>query len=403
MSPYPPPMDPTLAMKLLASQLKGKDKVRPFLEEHSDLSIDNPEHTIRLLELAASKSTTAVKRKVTPIEVRELRRKLANADFDMILHSAKTLALCSLPIEPTADRTLVREAVDPNGTKVHVKFSSHDPKVPLPYGNDRALITWLMTLARERGTPKVEFNSAQEYLQTFGITRSGENYRELRAAMERITNVVITYGYESADIDGEYDQGEKLVSRKYLPSQSDHRSESMGLVRLPGMITYFIQFGEQTFKELVTTPVSIPVEILRRYRNNPTCWDLLNFFVASSATIGENEERIYSVPMIAQFMGGKDKNPRKLKMKIDQLASEVGDYLGFSVSGRGKNTIIMLRQLPVELRTPALDTVDARPTLSMPKRAVAVETTIEGEVMPSIPSQIYTHPRRTTKTHPHKP
>lgn len=388
-------MDPSTALQILESVFKSKGKAQAFLKEHSHLSLSEPEDALELVRLATSSrmKTPATKKPMTS-ELKLLKRKLANQDWNRLLHTAKTLALCSLPIEPVAERTLVREAVDDKGTRVHVKFSSHDKTIPLPYGNDRALITWLMTLAREKGSSRVEFDSALEFFKAFGISDGGKNYEELREAMERISNVVITYGYQNILANVDRDLGEKLVYDKQLPTRSDARAEHTGLVRLVGIPNYYIQFAEQTFKELVSTPVSIPMEILRQYRNNPTAWDLLNFIVASGADIlpGDND-RAVPLSMLAQFLGSKESNIRKLKMKVERLAKEVGGYLNFSVIGRGSSAVVMIGPTPEELRPKKTE------TLVGPAMAT-IELAPSGEVLPTYPSspQPPRQEKPTTKT-----
>ena len=345
-----PPMDAKAATRTLAALLKGRGKLAAFLDAHAGLSVEQPEQALELISLATTEaSSPRSPRPKLPAAVTEFRRKAVSQDWERILHTAKTLALCSLPVDPPTARTIVREAVDERGTRVHVRFSSHDERIALPYGNDRAIITWLMTLAREQSSPKVEFESAMQFFHAFGMADSGKNYSDLREALERISNVVITYGYESRAANVDRDLGEKLVYDKQLPTRSDVRGERTGLVRLTGF-QYYIQFGEQTFRELVSTPVSIPLEILRRYRSNPTSWDLLNFIVAQSAALPPDGERGVSLQLISQFLGSRDKNLRKLKMKVDQLAAEVGAYFNFHVIGRGTNAVVMLGELPQELR-----------------------------------------------------
>lgn len=375
-------MDPATALQNLALVLKSKAKVSAFLSKHTDLSLDVPGEALQLITMATAEATPPprTRKPKLPSEVKEFKRRLVAQDFDRILHTAKTLALCSLPVDPQKERTIVREAVDERGTKVHVRFSSHDEKIALPYGNDRAIITWLMTLAREHGSPKVEFDSAMQFFTAFGMADSGKNYADLREALERISNVVITYGYESRVANVDRDLGEKLVYDKQLPTRSDIRGEKTGLVRLSGLTNYYIQFGEQTFKELVSTPVSIPLDILRRYRSSPTSWDLLNFIVAASANLTPGGEQGVSLKMISQFLGSRDKNLRKLKQKVDQLASEVGEYLNFSVIGRGTAAVVMLGELPEELRPKTLGHQNPQAVI-----ATAIQTGgthLDGELLP---------------------
>ena len=372
-------MDSKAALRTLAALLKGKGKLTAFLERHSQLSVEQPEEALELISLATVETSAPKQpRPKLPAAVTDYKKKALAQDWERILHTAKTLALCSLPVDPPLVRTIVREAIDERGTRVHVKFSSHDERIALPYGNDRAIITWLMTLAREQSSPKVEFESAMQFFHAFGMADSGKNYADLREALERISNVVITYGYESRAANVDRDLGEKLVYDKQLPTRSDVRGERTGLVRLSGF-QYYIQFGEQTFRELVSTPVSIPLEILRRYRSTPTSWDLLNFIVAQSATLPPGGERGVSLQLISQFLGSRDKNLRKLKLKVDQLAAEVGTYLNFHVIGRGTNAVVMLGELPQELR-PTLATQTTQSTLSTRPKPEELPA-LEGEVL----------------------
>lgn len=405
-APHSCRMDSVTALQNLALVLKSKAKVSAFLAKHSGLSLDKPTEALQLVTLATAEATAPRTRKPKlPSEVKEFKRRLVAQDFDRILHTAKTLALCSLPVDPQKERTIVREAVDERGTKVHVRFSSHDERIALPYGNDRAIITWLMTLAREHGSPKVEFDSAMQFFTAFGMADSGKNYADLREALERISNVVITYGYESRIANVDRDLGEKLVYDKQLPTRSDIRGEKTGLVRLTGLTNYYIQFGEQTFKELVSTPVSIPLDILRRYRSSPTSWDLLNFIVAASANLPPGGEHGVSLKMVSQFLGSRDKNLRKLKQKVDQLAVEVGEYLNFSVIGRGTNAVVMLGELPEELRPKTLGHEIGPNTLSTSflPGLEPEDSPIEGEVLPLSGLSTKTPLRSPSTENPTKP
>jgi hypothetical protein len=282
-----------------------------------------------------------------------------------------------------------------------VNFSTHKANIALPYGNDRAIITWLMTLAREHGSPKVQFDSAMEFFSAFGIGDSGRNYVELREALERICNVVITYGYESELLDVDRDKGEKLVYDKQLPSRRDVSSERLGLVRLTGLPNYFIEFGDKTFKELVSSPVSIPLEILRRYRNNPTNWDLLNFIVAESAGIESGGSKSLSLSAVVQFLGSQDKNLRKLKLRIELLHQELGEFFNFSIIGRGASTVLVLRELPEELRPKPTLGVESPKSLEL-KPTQEINTFEEAERILARPTHVSRF-RRIKRRLPPKP
>lgn len=354
-------MDEELLRTTLATVLRNKGAVAAFLASQDDLDIANSEHRVELLRRAhiakhlrkqLSPKETAV------VEARELRRRLASQELGRVLHIAKTLALCSLPYERLKETALVRKANLGDGTEVHVRFSSHDPSIPLPYGKDRALLSWLMTEARERNSPRVEFATALEFLEEFGVERErgGKDYREFKDSMDRITNVVITYGYENSRVGVERDRGEKLVFDRHLPSRNDAQSEELGLVELAGMrAPYFVEFGAKTFEDLVHNPVSIPLDILKFYQANPVCWDFIQFCAAQEAAIPEGQSRVMPFTRVLEFLGTKDSNIRRIRNKIEDVLKEIGpDYFGHvQVVGRGRSAALVITGKPKELSSQA--------------------------------------------------
>ena len=394
-------MDTATARQILLSVFNRPGRIQAHLDKHPELSIDDPVQALELVRLATVPKQPVFKKPVND-GLLDLRRKLANQDWNRILHTAKTLALCSLPVAPVEARTLVREAVDEKGTRIHVMFSSHDETIPLPYGNDRALITWLMTLARERGSSRVEFSSAMEFFDTFGIDSGGKSYSELRGALERIGNVVITYGYKSTLANVDRDQGEKLIFSRQLPTRHDAKSEGTGLIKLPGMPNYFVQFGEQTFRELVSTPVSVPVEILRHYRNNPVAWDLINFVVATATGLEGDAEHAVPFSLLTQFLGTQDSNPWRLQKKIKQVQEEIGTYLNFSVVGSGSGSVLVMRQLPPELRQGTIG--DGSGHTSTLDSKAEIPVVLEGQfAVPKFSLSTNTHTKIAKERKPQKP
>ncbi len=111
---------------------------------------------------------------------------------------------------------------------------------------------------------------------------------------------------------------------------------------------------------------------------------MLNFIVAASANLAPGGEHGVSLKMVSQFLGSRDKNLRKLKQKVDQLAAEVGEYLNFSVIGRGTNAVVMLGELPEELRPKTLGHEISPNTLSTSflPGLEPEDSPIDGEVLP---------------------
>lgn len=348
-------MDKTLATQLLETLLPGKKTLAAFLACHSHFSLDDEQGRLELLRLAKesrhkpnSRLRTSVIKSKGNTELRELKAKAISQDWNKILHTAKTLALCSLPYERVVDRTLMRKAKMDDGTVVHVKFSTHDPNIELPYGRDRALITWLMTVAREQGSPRVQFQTALEFFEAFGLSAGGRVYNEFRGSMERICNVTITYGYESDTLNRDRDVGEKLVYDKNLPRRADAKAEATGLRSLPGIREpYYVEFGQKTFQDLVTNPVSVPLEIMRRYQTSPTAWDFIQFVAWETSGLSEGQQKAIPLETVVKFLGSADQNTRKIRMKINAVLEEIGDYLSnVRLIGRGANSVIVIEGQP---------------------------------------------------------
>lgn len=349
-------MDRDLAQQTLKNIFRSGKAAAAFLVEHPDLSLDREEDLVQLLQLANQKQAKRHLAKKQTVKTRhEIRttgkHKPVRQDWNQILHTAKTLALCSLPYDPVSERTLVRRTTLDDGTTVHVKFSAHDPNIELPFGKDRALITWLMTIARDQNSARVEFKSAMEFIRVFGISSNGKKYHEFRHAMERICNVTITYGYESETFNQDRDRGEKLVYDKSLPHKTDYQAESLGLQSLPGIRDpYYIEFGQKTFQDLVANPVSVPLEVMKRYQNSPVSWDFLQFVSAQIPELREGEQKAFPLENIIRFLGTTEQNPRKIRLRIDSILKELNPYLAnVQLVGRGASTVLVIQGLPKEL------------------------------------------------------
>ena len=169
--------------------------------------------------------------------------------------------------------------------------------------------------------------------------------------MERICNVTITYGYASETFNQDRDRGEKLVYDKSLPHKTDYKAEAMGLQTLPGIRDpFYIEFGQKTFQDLVTNPVSVPLDIMKRYQNSPVSWDFLQFVSSQIPELEEGEQKAFPLEMIIRFLGTTEQNPRKIRLKIDTILKDLGDYLGnVRLIGRGVSSVLLIEGLPKEL------------------------------------------------------
>jgi hypothetical protein len=86
----------------------------------------------------------------------ETTRETLGRRYDHLVQ-AKALLLCGLPYRSTGQRAVVRQARLGRRSYVSVLFSALDPRQPLPFGADRALLGWIQTLALQ-GRPTVRFD-----------------------------------------------------------------------------------------------------------------------------------------------------------------------------------------------------------------------------------------------------
>ena len=68
------------------------------------------------------------------------------------------------------------------------------PSYGLPWGQDRLIPIFLATLAIRQQSQTIQFRSAAEMLDTFGMQQGGTQYRRLVAAFQRIFGATIFFG-----------------------------------------------------------------------------------------------------------------------------------------------------------------------------------------------------------------
>jgi hypothetical protein len=59
------------------------------------------------------------------------------------------------------------------------------PDYGVPFGQDRIVPIFLATLAVQQKSKTIQFKSAAEMLETFGMSKGGKEYRRLVGAFER--------------------------------------------------------------------------------------------------------------------------------------------------------------------------------------------------------------------------
>jgi hypothetical protein len=71
------------------------------------------------------------------------------------------------------------------------------PDYGVPFGQDRISPIFLATLAVQQKSQTIQFRSAAEMLETFGMSKGGKEYRRLVGAFERTFGATIFFGTDS--------------------------------------------------------------------------------------------------------------------------------------------------------------------------------------------------------------
>ena len=306
---------------VLRKFLSSEEAVEHFLILH------NGKEQSEIIEAAMEAATTRtiVKRRhrvvVEREEVKELRRRVTEQDWDELLIAARALVLCGLPYRKSAERQIVKKARLGNGqwlTVVYTALGEH----PIPFGKDRAILSWITTVASRNGSPVVKFDSALEFMRAFGMSDAGSNYRLIRSSIDRLKSFSCYVTVNDGTVEAS--SQEAVVKRALIPSRDDSSRERQGEVRLPVINEgFFVELDPTFFQELKAHGIPIPLDLMRRYANNPMAWDFI-MFLNYRIKIARSPSRI-PLEQMAQMLGTDDSNLRKVKMRLEEVLRELKD------------------------------------------------------------------------------
>jgi hypothetical protein len=131
------------------------------------------------------------------------------------------------------------------------------PGVRSSLGQDRLVPIFLATLAIRQQSQTIQFRSAAEMLDSFGMQQGGTQYRRLVAAFQRIFGATIFFGTDS--------QREKaaVVHRARFNFMSEARiwySRDTDQATLPGGFQNEIVLSHEFFKEIMSHPIPTDME-----------------------------------------------------------------------------------------------------------------------------------------------
>jgi len=132
-------------------------------------------------------------RRAEAIACVRLKRQEANQNLGF---ASRPFVLCGLPIKKPVEGQLLHQRR--NG-QFSLQVTGH-PAFGLPWGQDRLIPIFLATLAIRQQSQVIQFRSAAEMLNSFGMQQGGTQYRRLVAAFQRIFGATIFFGTDTQSI-----------------------------------------------------------------------------------------------------------------------------------------------------------------------------------------------------------
>lgn len=260
---------------------------------------------------------TPLEREASTIS-RQLRllEELQNGEEQELLITAQALILCGLPYKPLAAAHYQRQARTAHGL-VRLTVSALDPGTPLPFGKDRVTLAWLTTKAVQTGNPVVEWDTASEFFELFGLNRDGRTYRQFWESWKRLAKAafvleVVRTGHDSGRVA-------PILERWDLPTMRDRRKEETGLVLLPGM-RYGVELGRTLWDHLKAHPIPLPLAVMREFQDEPKAWDFAAFVTwRSYLCLHAGSVARIAWRDLVQQLGSHDKDHKQLRKSLREI------------------------------------------------------------------------------------
>jgi hypothetical protein len=244
-----------------------------------------------------------------------------------LLFTSQGLILCGLPYVPTAERTIIREAPTSRGS-VRVTFQAMLENVPLAYGKDAVLLTFLTTKALLTDSPTVSFATAKEYLDLFGEDSGGKSYRVLAERWRRLAGLVIAierHGDVSHDSELQV-----VIKRARLPSRSSLMAARAGFEVLPGLQqNYSINLGTDFWNDLKRNAVPLLLPAMRAFANRPLAWHFVQFlhwrsYVSQKAAEhGRSQVARIDWTELRMMLGSNTKYEQQLRRELKRVIADL--------------------------------------------------------------------------------
>lgn len=320
--------------------LGRKENVKIFLDANKGKNAD--ELLAKAIELADVRKETKVQKHALQQkkELKILRRKAIDQDWKELLIAARAMVLCGLPYRKTNKKILVKTSRLGSGQTLKVTYTAQGD-YPLPYGKDRAVLAVITTAASRQNSPCVRFDSAMAFLDAFGITDSGTNFRNLGNSINRLKSFSC---YISID-DGTYEQSNNgvVVRSAGTPSQLYSNDENWQNKLPPKSDGFYVELDPTFFYEIQKHGIPIPLDLMKRYANMPLAWDFITF-INYRSRITNGPSRL-TLSALCTMLGSSDDNQRKIRMRLEAILDELREVwpeCNVHFEGRGSKTTLCI-------------------------------------------------------------
>jgi hypothetical protein len=195
----------------------------------------------------------------------ELVRQQRNDGIQEVAFGARPFILCGLPI-----RRLPAEALrySRRNGRFFLEITGH-PDYGVPFGQDRLIPLWIATQAVRQQSQTVEFESASQILNEWGLAQNGAHYRRLADGFRRVFASTIFFGSTEGKPRAEVWDCARLhfFERMRLWFRPEPNRMQPGVGNL-------VTLSEAFWEEIRRHPVPVDAEVVRALANNPGCLDL---------------------------------------------------------------------------------------------------------------------------------
>ncbi|MBC7924483.1 MAG: replication initiator protein A [Bryobacteraceae bacterium] len=252
------------------------------------------------------------KQKLRQAEAVSMVRSRREAGEQNLGFASRPFVLCGLPVKRPSRGALVHERR--NG-RFMLQVTGH-PEHGLPWGQDRLVPIFLATLAIRTQSPTIEFSSAAEMLDAFGLQQGGAQYRRLTGAFQRIFGATIYFG---TDVQRDRARVFHQSRFNFMREARLWYARDMAQPTLPGECRNTVELSAEFFREIMDHPIPTDLQAAKALSCAPAALDLFTW-LTYRCFVAKGEERI---PLFGDFglanqLGTLEyTRPRKFREKLE--------------------------------------------------------------------------------------